>query len=234
MSYLRFIGKVKEKEFILEDEELHHAKVRRVKVGEYVEINDLQGNVYLGVIKEITKKKIIGQIIDKLREEDENIKINLYLCMPNHLSKVDDLIEPMSQLGVYSLIPVISKYTSVKEKDISRKIKKWEKIAINSIKQCKRLFPLKIEQPVKLPLLKPEGEKRFVFYEKEKEKNMKNFLGLDAKEIDILIGGEGGLSEEEIITLKTKGFETISLGKNILKMETAVITAVCQVKFVFD
>jgi len=234
MSTPRFIGTVEDGYFYLKDEEFHHAKVRRIRKDEIIEINDLKGNIYTGKVISVEKKQIVGKIIEKLYQEEEKLKLNLFLCMPNHLSKIDDLIEPLSQLGVYTLIPVVSTYTAVKEKDINRKIKKWEKIALNSIKQCKRLFPLRIENPVKLENIKPEGEYRFVFYEKEKEKDLKEYLNKKAEKIDILIGAEGGLTEEEIFNLKIKGFETVSLGKNILKMETAALTAVCQTMFIFS
>ncbi|NPA53445.1 MAG: 16S rRNA (uracil(1498)-N(3))-methyltransferase [Aquificae bacterium] len=234
MSYPRFIGKIEKDKAFIEDEEFHHTKVRRIKEGQKIEINDLKGNVYLVEVEKIEKKRLIGKVLEKISVSDEKLDLRLFLCMPNQLSKVDDLIEPISELGVSKLIPVISTYTAVKEKDIERKLRKWEKIALNSIKQCKRLFPLKIEKPIKLLDIKPTGEYRFVFYEKEKEKTLKDFYGKKGEKIDILIGAEGGLTEEEIFNLKIKGFETVSLGKNILRMETAVITAVCQVKFVFD
>ncbi len=233
MAVPRFIGDVENSKVILEGEEFHHAKVKRIREGEKIEINDLKGNVFLVEVEKIEKKRLLGKVLERLNQEEEKIKINLYLCMPNHLSKVDDLIEPLSELGVTTLIPVLSTYSAVKLKDIQRKMKKWEKIALNSIKQCKRLFPLKIDEPVDIKDIKPKGEYRFVFYEKEKTNTLKNYLDKRGEVIDILIGAEGGLTKEEIIDLKVKGFEPVSLGKNILRMETAVITAVCQVKFVF-
>ncbi len=234
MSYPRFIGNIEKDKAVIKNEELNHVKVRRVKVGHKIEVNDLKGNVYLVEVEKIDKKQLIGKVLEKIPAYEENIKINLFLCMPNHLSKVDDLIEPISELGVYKLIPVISKNTAVKEKDILKKMRKWEKIALNSIKQCKRLFPVKIENPIKIENIKATGEYRFIFYEKEREKTLKDFLGKKGNKIDILIGNEGGFTIEEVLQLKLKGFETVSLGKNILRMETAVITAVCQVKFIFD
>ncbi len=234
MAVPRFIGNVENNKVVLEGEEFHHAKVKRIREGEKIEINDLKGNIYLVQVEKIEKKKLIGKVLEKIEQKEEKLIINLYLCMPNHLSKVDDLIEPISELGVTTLIPVLSKYSAVKTGDIQRKIKKWEKIALNSIKQCKRLFPLDIKEPVNIKDIKPKGEYRFVFYEKEKINTLKSYLGKEGKVIDILIGAEGGLAKEEIINLKTKGFEAVSLGENILRMETAVTTAVCQVKFVFS
>ena len=234
MSYPRFIGNIEKNSVIITDDEFHHAvKVKRIKEGQFIEVNNLKGNIVLAKVEKIEKKKLIGHIVKELPVEEEKVKITLYQCMPNHLSKVDDLIEPISELGVYTLVPVLSKFSAVKEKDVLKKIKKWEKIAINSIKQCKRPYPLKIENPIKLKDIKANQELKIVFYEKEKRKLNCN-QEKKVNSIGVLIGAEGGLSEEEINILKEKGFLTYSLGKNILRMETAVITGICQVKFIFD
>ncbi len=234
MSYPRFIGRVENEIVVLEDEEFHHAvRVRRVKEGYKIEINDLRGNVYLAEVERIEKKRLIAKILEKIPVEEEEIKITLYQCMPNHLSKIDDLIEPISELGVYKLVPVISKNTAVKERDIQKKINKWKKIAINSIKQCKRLYPLEIDNPVKLKDIHPNEKLKVLFYEREREKTLKEIkLNKSLKTAAVVIGAEGGFEEEEVLILKEKGFETFSLGKNILRMETSVIVGICQVKFV--
>lgn len=230
----RFISKRKVNGyFYLEDDELHHAKVRRIKLGDKVEINDLNGNIYLTEVIEIKKRYIKLKEIEQLNHKDLDIKITLYQVIPNRPSKIDDLIEPISELGVYKFVPVISKYTSIKEKEILKKIPKWEKLALNSIKQCKRLFPVRIGNPVKLENLQDKSELKIVFYEKEKDLNLKIFYGKEYKDISILIGAEGGFNENEIELLKKRGFISCGLSQNILRMETAIISAVCQVMFVF-
>jgi len=201
MSYPRFIGRVKDRYAFLEGDEFHHAvKVRRIKEGYRIEVNDLNGNIYFTEVEKIEKKRVIAKVIEKLKIEEEKVKITLFQSMPNHLSKIDDIIEPISELGVYKLVPVISKNTAVKEKDILKKIKKWEKIAINSIKQCKRLYPLKIEKPVKLKEIESEDKIKIVFYEREREKTIKE-IKEKTDSVSVLIGAEGGLTEEEIESL---------------------------------
>ncbi|MDQ7056250.1 MAG: RsmE family RNA methyltransferase [Persephonella sp.] len=232
MGYPLFIGTVKNSQFFIQDEEYHHAKVRRVKEGYRVEINDLNGNIYLGVITQIDKKFIKGDILEKVHVREEKFSINLFLGMPNRLSKIDELIPSITELGVKRLVPVITKNTALKEKDILRKIPKWEKISLNSIKQCRRLFPVQINRPVSTNNVSPEFPIRVVFYEKEKKRTLKN-MKVSAEGVDIFVGAEGGITEEEIEMLKSKGFETFSLGPYILRMETAVIAGVCQVNFVF-
>ncbi|RUM57159.1 MAG: hypothetical protein DSY60_05320 [Persephonella sp.] len=231
-GYLRFLGKKEDKFLILNDEELHHAKVRRIKLNEIIEVNTLDGNVYLGKVIEINKKFLKAEILEKLNVEESKSSITLYQLMPNKLSKIDDIIEPISELGVDKFVPVIGKFSSVKEKDILKKFPKWEKKALNSIKQCKRAFPVKIEKPVKIKDINASSEFNIVFYEKERNKRLKDFLDKSFQSVSVVIGGEGGFAEDEIKSLKEKGFITLSLGKNILRMETALITAIAQVQLI--
>ncbi len=232
MGIPRFIGKVEDTQFIIQDEEFHHAKVRRIKKGYKIEINDLQGNVYLGVVTDIEKKSIKGKILEKIPVIEDKFCINLFLGVPNKLSKIDELIPSITEIGVKRLIPVITKNTAVKEKEILRKIPKWEKISLNSIKQCGRLFPLKIDMPAAINKISPTSPIRVVFYEKEKSKTLKE-MKTQTDSVDVFIGAEGGITDEEIEILKNKGFEAFSLGSYILRMETAVVTGICQVNFVF-
>ncbi|NPA52133.1 MAG: 16S rRNA (uracil(1498)-N(3))-methyltransferase [Aquificae bacterium] len=234
MSYPRFIGRLEETgRFVIEGDEFHHAKVRRIKQGDKVEINTLGNGIYLCEVTKVEKGKIIGSIIEPIPLVEEKVRITLYQCVPNHLSKIDNIIEPISELGVYELVPVLSAFSAIKEKDVLKKIKKWEKIALNSIKQCKRAFPLKIEKPIKLVDIKPSHQWNIVFYEKSSQKlACEKNNGIE--NVGVLIGAEGGLTREEIEILKKKGFEPFSLGRNILRLETAVVVGVCQVKFILD
>ncbi|NPA57785.1 MAG: 16S rRNA (uracil(1498)-N(3))-methyltransferase [Aquificae bacterium] len=229
MGLARFIGQVKNGRFSLEGEEYHHAKVRRIKEGQLIEVNNLQGEVFLCRVEEVGKKQIRGEVVGKVNPPEEKIRIELFLGMPNRLSKVDELIEPITELGVERLIPVITKNSAVKPQQVIKKLPKWEKISLNSIKQCGRLFPVKIEKPIKIGEIKTQAEKKVLFYEKERERSLT--AGESCKTAAVVVGGEGGFTEEEVRLLEEKGFLPYSLGEYILRMETAVITSICQVKF---
>lgn len=235
MSYPLFIGKFEGDFLVLTDDEYHHAvKVRRLKEGDKVEVNDLQGNIYLGEILKIEKNKALIKPIQKQDIKIPDYKITLYQCMPNQLSKIDDIIEPISQLGVDRFVPVLSKNSAVKQSDVEKKIQKWEKIALNSIKQCRRLYPVSIDKPVKLSNINSYDDLKVVFYEKEYERKTKDLLGKTFQSCSIVIGNEGGFEKEEIKLLVDKGFLPFSLGNYILKMETAIIVGVCQIKMILE
>ncbi|PMP77309.1 MAG: hypothetical protein C0178_03005 [Sulfurihydrogenibium sp.] len=235
MSYPTFIGNFEGDFLVLTDEEFHHAvKVRRIKEGNLVEVNDLKGNLFLGEVLKIEKKKVLIKPLEKVEVKQPNYRITLYQCMPNQLSKVDDIIEPISQLGVDRLVPVICKNSAVGFQEVEKKIPKWEKIALNSIKQCRRLFPLVIDKPIKLSNISNDDDLKVVFYEREKVNKLKDFINSRYSSCSLVIGNEGGFTEEEIESLKSKGFVTVSLGDYILKMETAIIVGVCQTKFILE
>ncbi|MGC8868568.1 MAG: RsmE family RNA methyltransferase [Sulfurihydrogenibium sp.] len=235
MSYPTFIGNFEGDFLVLTDEEFHHAvKVRRIKEGNLVEVNDLKGNLFLGEVLKIEKKKVLIKPLEKVEVKQPNYRITLYQCMPNQLSKVDDIIEPISQLGVDRLVPVVCKNSAVGFQEVEKKIPKWEKIALNSIKQCRRLFPLVIDKPIKLSNISNDYDLKVVFYEREKVNKLKDFINGRYSSCSLVIGNEGGFTEEEIESLKSKGFVTVSLGDYILKMETAIIVGVCQTKFILE
>ncbi len=232
MATPRFIGKVEDDAAILEGEEAKHANVKRIKTGEIIEINDLKGNVYLCKVRNVSKKKVKAEILEKLPTDSfqPKVEITLYLAIPNRPAKVDELIESLSQLGVSKLVPVLISRTAVKKKDVKKKLEKWRKIALNSIKQCKRLYPLSIEEPIGLGDIIPSGDLKVFFYEREREKTLKELCkeSLNVKSVDVIIGNEGGFTEEEATVLIQKGFEPYSLGNLILTMETAVIAGISQ------
>ncbi|WP_297888088.1 RsmE family RNA methyltransferase [Sulfurihydrogenibium sp.] len=235
MSYPIFIGNPEGDYLVLTDEEYHHAvNVKRIKEGFLIEVNDLKGNMYLGEVVKIDKNKVVVKPIEKLHIKTPLYKITLYQCMPNQLSKIDDIIEPVSQLGVDRFVPVLSKNSAVKLSDIEKKIPKWEKIALNSVKQCRRLFPVVIDKPIKLSNINSNDQLKVVFYEKEKENKVKNLIDKKYSSCSVVIGNEGGFDEYEIQELKNKGFISLTLGDYILKMETAIIVGVCQIKLILD
>ncbi len=234
MSLPCFICKVLDNQILIDGQEYHHAiNVKRLKVNDKIEANDLNGNFFVATIQKIENQYLIAKIDYKVEKTLPHINIKLYQCLPNKLSKIDDLIEPISQLNVTTLVPVISDFCTLNLKDIQKKIPKWEKIAIQSIKQCKRLFPINIETPQKLSSINSKEELKIVFYEKELKTTLKDLSIGNIDNIAVVIGPEGGFSERDIDYLTSKGFKSLMLSDNVLKMETAVIAALAQINLFF-
>jgi 16S rRNA (uracil1498-N3)-methyltransferase len=130
-------------------------------------------------------------------------------------------------------VPTVSEFCSLKAKDIQKKLHKWEKIAIQSIKQCKRLYPLAIQNQQKLLNINSNESLKIVFYENEKNKTLKDLPIKNIESVAVVIGPEGGFSKNEIIALQEKGFVALNLSTNILKTEVAIIAALAQIELIF-
>lgn len=111
---------------------------------------------------------------------------------------------------------------------------KWQKIADEAVKQCGRTIKPTVEAIVSLEQLAKDyaDYTRFICYEAEDEQSFKKMLqSADSKKYLILIGTEGGFAPEEVQLCKNAGFKSISMGKRILRAETASIAALTIVMY---
>ena len=167
------------------------------------------------------------------------MEIHLYQGLPK-ADKMELIIQKTTELGIYKIIPVDMVRCVVKldEKDIKKKIERWQKIAEGAAKQSKRDIIPKIENKLKLKDLINKIKEYDIFivaYEEEEEKTLKQVLKkLENKnnyKIGILIGPEGGIDLKEIEILKENGAIIVTLGKRILRTETAPIAMVSNILY---
>ncbi len=151
------------------------------------------------------------------------------------------IIQKTTEIGVKKIIPVAMERSIVKlnEKDGKKKIERWQKIAEVAAKQSKRDIIPKIENIIKISDLCSEikaYELFIVAYENEEEITLKQVLqeNRGTRKIGVLIGPEGGIDEKEIEKLVQNGAKTISLGKRILRTETAPITIASNIVYEFE
>ncbi len=151
------------------------------------------------------------------------------------------IIQKTTEIGVKKIIPVAMERSIVKlnEKDGKKKIERWQKIAEVAAKQSKRDIIPKIENIIKMSDLCSEikaYELFIVAYENEGEITLKQVLqeNRGIRKIGVLIGPEGGIDEKEIEKLVQNGAKTISLGKRILRTETAPITIASNIVYEFE
>ncbi len=222
---------IKDKAFIIEDEQFHYlSNVRRFSVGDEINIFDGMGNSYKARIDNIDKKSMKGTIISSKTLMLPDKKISLYTAIPKG-ERFDWLIEKASEIGVSKIVPVI--YLRSVVKDLSEnKIERYKKISISASSQSWRADIMPIDKPVKFNAAaeKVSTEKDILNvlpWESEEEKNILSLLNenKDVKNINIFIGPEGGFDKTEIDVALKNGFKTVTLGKNILRVETAAIVA---------
>lgn len=211
----------------------HLTKVLRLGQGDEIEINNKKKTDYKVRILKIDKKYIECEILEKsISKTEADIEIVLFQGLPKG-SKMDLIIQKNVEIGINRIIPFLSKRTVVKVKDKkseAKKIERWQKIANEAAKQCKRGILPEIENVVEICALKDrlkEFDKVILPYEEEKGNGMRSALSnkVDIKKIGIIIGPEGGFSEEEIYMLAELGAFPVSLGPRILRTETAGLVA---------
>lgn len=224
---------------ILEGEEAHHlSNVMRTRIGERVCLFNGNGNFYFGEVKEINKKNAII-FVDKVEESQNEPKLQIDVFQA--LAKGDKLnliMQKITELGASNLFLYESDYVDVKA-NINKK-EKMDLVSISASKQCGRativnsdgIFTIKqIAEKIS------DYDKFFVAYENETGETLYNFLINNKNKIDkiaIMIGAEGGFSEKEIEILKNKGAEIVSLGRRILRTETATIACTALISQILD
>lgn len=215
-------------------EDVNHIKnVLRYKVGEEVLVgNEATGESYSCQIKEIEKEKVVLNIISKIEQSNEpKTYVHIFQGLPK-ADKMEHIIQKGTEIGVSEFTPVALSRSIVKleGKESLKKIERWQKIAETAAKQCKRDRIPKINciQNLKnLYEILKEYDIVLVAYEEEKENLLKTEIQkhINNKEknlkIAIIVGPEGGLAKEEVNAIKEIGGIAVTLGKRILRTETA-------------
>ncbi|MDD5020740.1 MAG: RsmE family RNA methyltransferase [Endomicrobiaceae bacterium] len=217
--------------FIVTDEQFHYlAGVRRFNVGDEINIFDGLGNSYLAKITAISKNSLNGQIVSKIPFVLPKIKVSLYTAIAKG-ERFEWLIEKSAEIGISKIIPLITS-RSVLTEISDNKFERYRKISVSASSQCGRADLMSIEQPVKFIsavdiVAKQAGTINIIPWECEQsniiDTLLKNITGI--KNINIFIGPEGGFENTETEYAFKNNLHAVTLGKNILRIETASIVA---------
>ena len=224
----------------------HMQNVLRMKPGDSFTACDSTGMEYNCVLESFSENEARGAIIScKKGDTEPRTPCTLLQGIPKG-DKMELIIQKNIELGVNRIIPVIMERTVVKfkdQKDIDKKTERWNRIAMEAAKQCGRLAVPEVARPVSLKeaidIL--EGEQcqnmlKLAPYENERDIRLKDILrGRDSEStlqaIAFLIGPEGGISEAEMELLNEAGFIPVSLGKRILRTETAGFAVMAAIRY---
>lgn len=221
---------------IIGEDVKHISNVLRKQIGDKIEIcNQEDGQAYKCEIKKIEENKILNEIIEKLEDEQDKIKVDIYQGLPK-ADKMELIIQKSVELGVNAIIPVDMKRCVVKiqPKDENKKMERWQKIAESAAKQSGRSTVPKIRKIVNIQdiiNLTKEYDSVIVAYENEQEYTIKEellklkqlLLKKEQIKIAIVIGPEGGLEEKDVEQLKQNGAKIVTLGRRILRTETVAL-----------
>ena len=215
-------------------EDVNHIKnVLRLKIGESLQICEKETSKnYLCKILELNSQIVETEIIEKINNNTEsNIYLHIMQGLPK-FEKMETIIEKCTEIGVSEITPVAMKRSVVKldKETQEKKVLRWRKIAEVAAKQSKRDKVPKINEVFLLKNVFSILENYdivLVAYEKETDNSLKQELKKINKKgkvkIAVVIGPEGGIDETEIKYLKQENVKIITLGKRILRTETAPI-----------
>jgi 16S rRNA (uracil1498-N3)-methyltransferase len=227
---------------ISDKNQVHHIRnVLRLKIKEEVVIFDDKGNEYSSIIEKILPKSVIFKIKKKLKSfpQKNKLKITVACAIPKK-SKMDEIIDKLTQLGVDRIIPLETQRVVIRldeHKKILRQ-KRWQKIALNASLQSQR-SNLPIIEPIrkiKEVLSKVQDfDLKLIPTLRGNRKSLRETLDkFKPKNILVLIGPEGDFSPDEVESAKRAGFIPLSLGDLILRVETAAITVASFIRLLYE
>ncbi|MDD5116624.1 MAG: RsmE family RNA methyltransferase [Candidatus Omnitrophica bacterium] len=225
---------------ILEDPgQLHHLKdVLRLKPREKVEIFDNSGNGYIAEIAATGPREARFKIIERRFLDDQGIKLTVACAIPKNV-KMDDIVDKLAQLGTFCVIPVETERVVVrldKRKKLER-LQRWRRIALSAAKQSHgcRLMQVEAVTDFKDFLIGlGDFDLKLIPTLEGKRKSLKEafaFTGKKSAKIIVLIGPEGDFSPKELSMAKGAGFLPVSLGEQVLRVDTAAIAVAGFIRF---
>ncbi len=213
----------------LDDNAFNHLiRVLRMKTGESITLFDGSNQITPAVIHEVNKKTVIvkteNSVLDN-RESPLNIHLGQVISRGD---KMEFTIQKSVELGVNTITPLLSERCGVKldQERLEKKVQQWQKIVISACEQCGRNIIPSINPVMKLETWCANLTDSLKLNLHPKAEQGINQLANDNKNISLLIGPEGGLSNEEINMTHQYQFTDILLGPRVLRTETAALTAI--------
>jgi 16S rRNA (uracil1498-N3)-methyltransferase len=225
---------INQREYILQGEDAKHIiKSLRMSKGEELTLCSPSGTVHKSVINEVSPDIVQVNILEStLSEAEPSVKVTLYQALPKG-DKMELIIQKAVEIGVTKIVPVVSSrcVSRPDKKSLSKKIIRWQKIAKQAAMQSGRGIIPKIGECLsfKDAVENAKGEK-VIFYELGGE-SVKTILKNTPEEISIFIGSEGGFSSEEVSLVTENGGKRATLGKRILRAETAPLVALTLIMY---
>ena len=227
---------------LIEGEDVQHiSKVLRLNEGDKIILCDGENFEYISEILTVEKTFIKVQVLEKKECDTEPlVEITLFQGIPKG-DKMDLIIQKSVEMGIFRIVPVIMKRSIVKienEKDGKKKQERWQRIAMEAAKQSGRgripqvLAPLSFLEALKIS---EKIDFRILPYEKEEALSIKKSIsGVFHSTVAVLVGPEGGFETKEVERAIDSGFDPVTLGKRILRTETAGFVTIACLMYEFN
>ena len=231
----------------LESDQVKYLKhVLRLPPGAPVIVFDGRGAEFAAHIKSFTPRFVEVELKKKIETSERKIKITLAQALPK-AHKMDMIVRSAAELGADEIIPFVAgrSVARISEEKSSEKVARWQKIAREAARCCRDPQIANVRPVASFDAVVASEESGFVlkmiFWEEEEQKTIKDLLTnhsrLAVKNFFIIVGPEGGFTREEIAKAQKAGFTSVSLGRQILKAESAaaaIITIIQYEKGIFS
>ena len=231
----RYFAKAKEGDnFVLYDNDYHHIKnVMRMQINDQIEVI-YDHMTYICSIKEIEPLKL--EMLEKVNENKEMAtELTIAISLVNE-QKMDLILQKLTELGVARIIPVKTERSIIKldDKKANKKIARWQMICKEASEQSKRTTIPKVENIMTLSeLVNIPHSLKLICSLSKGTKPLNYYLKKNIKEVLFVIGPEGGFTDKEE-NLLLKSFQPVSLGKRVMRVETAAIYVTSIINYICE
>lgn len=211
-----------------EEQSRHIAKSLRMRKGDMLTLCAGDGKDYGCMIEEITKDSVTLTVCyEQASNTEPSIKVSLFQGVPKS-DKMEDIIQKCVELGIYEITPVLTKRSVSRpdEKQAKKKQVRYNKIALEAAQQSGRGIVPKINDMVsfKNAVNSCDADLKIIFYEGGGQ-SLKSLINDDIKTVAMFIGPEGGFEKDEVDAILGIGGINATLGKRILRTQTAPVAA---------
>ena len=218
------------------DEARHLRDVLRLKTGDEVYVFNGIGREFCCTVASARRDSAELRIEEEVEPAKPESQLQLNLCVALLKGeKFDLVVQKATELGVTKVVPLITRYADIHlrdEADASKRVARWQRIALEAAKQSGRAFVPEISAPVVFEALlaNTKDDLRVMFSERGGDA----LSSLTASQsVTALVGSEGGWSDEELEQAKAQNFHIVTLGGRILRAETAAITVTALLQHMF-
>lgn len=221
---------------VLDSDQAHHLRdVLRLGSGDEIELFDGQGCGYTGRIEScgaevsvrLTRNTVPAQNAGK------TLVLGAALIKPD---RFEWMLQKSTELGVDRIIPLLTRFTSVRVTNLESRMKRWRRIVQEAAQQCRRLTVPEVAPPEPfMGLLRSAdipGQRRFLLHEQAHERLQ--LAREPGQSVLLCIGPEGGWEDAETRAAQAAGFKLVRMGPRILRAETAAIAALAVFQFLLD
>ncbi|MBQ9762091.1 MAG: 16S rRNA (uracil(1498)-N(3))-methyltransferase [Oscillospiraceae bacterium] len=222
---------------VLTGENAKHAKVLRLKEGEEVLVCDGQGQECICAVSDVSEGQISLVVRHRQASQTEAaVRVSVYMAFPK-ADKLEHVIQKATELGAHEIVafPSARCVSRPDEKSLKKKVERWQKIAASAAEQSGRgVIPEILVLASYKDALKraSQADKGILFYENERAVTLKMSLQTgNYRTISLLTGPEGGLEPGEVQLAREAGLDICTLGKRILRCETAPLCALSAIMY---